>query len=374
MARELWEGNQAIAEAAVRGGVEAFFGYPITPQTELLEYMSARMLDLGRVFLQAESEVAAINMVYGAASGGARAMSSSSSPGISLMQEGLSYIAASEVPVVLVDIMRGGPGLGNIQPSQSDYFQMTRSAGHGDFHPIVLAPATIQEAVDIVYDAFPLSEKYRTIVIVAADGSLGQMMEPAEMPPMRPLLSEEERGAWAVRGARGREHNIITSLYLKESELEALNQRLQAKLRLIEENEQRWEEIETADAEYLLVAFGTVGRTCKSVLREARAEGIRAGLFRPISLWPFPWQRLRALAKQVRAMLVVEMNTGQMLQDVQLAVMGQCPVEFYGRTGGVVPLPDEILEALHAVDVNVDVAFAGPAVAGAAEMRVGRHE
>ena len=223
MARELWEGNQAIAEAAVRGGVEAFFGYPITPQTELLEYMSARMLDLGRVFLQAESEVAAINMVYGAASGGARAMTSSSSPGISLMQEGLSYIAASEVPVVVVDIMRGGPGLGNIQPSQSDYFQMTRSAGHGDFHPLVLAPSTIQEAVDIVYEAFPLSEKYRTIVIVAADGSLGQMMEPAEMPPMRPLLGEGERGAWAVRGARGREHNIITSLYLKEAELEALN-------------------------------------------------------------------------------------------------------------------------------------------------------
>src|SRR5512136_387005 len=226
MAKELWKGNEAIAEAAVRGGVEAFFGYPITPQTELLEYMSWRMHALGRVFLQAESEVASINMVYGAASGGARAMTSSSSPGISLMQEGLSYIAASQVPAVLVDVMRGGPGLGNIQPSQSDYFQMTRSAGHGDFHPIVLAPATIQEAVDIMYEAFPLAEKYRTIVILAADGSLGQMMEPAEMPPMREPLTEEQRGQFAVRGAKGRERRIITSLFLQEPLLEALNKRL----------------------------------------------------------------------------------------------------------------------------------------------------
>ena len=205
MSRELWKGNEAIAEAAIRGGVEAYFGYPITPQTELLEYMSWRMPELGRVFLQAESEVASINMVYGAASGGARAMTSSSSPGISLMQEGLSYIAASQIPAVLIDVMRGGPGLGNIQPSQSDYFQMTRSAGHGDFHPIVLAPSTVQEAVDLMYDAFPLAEKYRTLVILAADGSLGQMMEPAEMPPMRAPLTEAERGDFAIRGAAGRE-------------------------------------------------------------------------------------------------------------------------------------------------------------------------
>src|SRR5512135_323505 len=239
MAKQLWKGNEALAEAAIRGGVEAYFGYPITPQTELLEYMSERMPALGRVFLQAESEVAAINMVYGAACGGARAMSSSSSPGISLMQEGLSYIAASEVPAVLVDVMRGGPGLGNIQPSQSDYFQVTRSAGHGDFHPIVLAPASVQEAIDMMYEAFPLAEKYRTLVILAADGSLGQMMEPAEMPPMRPPLAEAERGEWAVRGARGRDKRIITSLYLNEDELEAVNMRLQAKLRLIAENEKR---------------------------------------------------------------------------------------------------------------------------------------
>jgi 2-oxoglutarate ferredoxin oxidoreductase subunit alpha len=349
MAKELWEGNQAIAEAAVRGGVEAFFGYPITPQTELLEYMSARMPELGRVFIQAESEVASINMVYGAACGGARAMTSSSSPGISLMQEGLSYIAASDVPAVLVDIMRGGPGLGNIQPSQSDYFQMTRSAGHGDFHPIVLAPATVQEAADLMYEAFPLSEKYRTIVIIAADGSLGQMMEPAEMPPMRPPLAEGERGDWAVRGADGRPKRVVTSLFLNEEDLEALNRRLQAKLRLIEEREQRWEDYELADAEYVLVAFGTVGRTCKTVVSEARSQGIKAGLLRPISLWPFPYARLRELSRQVRAMLVVEMNAGQMLQDVQLAVQGACAVEFYGRTGGVVPLPDEILEALNGV-------------------------
>jgi 2-oxoglutarate/2-oxoacid ferredoxin oxidoreductase subunit alpha len=349
MAKELWEGNQALAEAAVRGGVEAFFGYPITPQTELLEYMSERMPDLGRVFLQAESEVASINMVYGAASGGMRAMTSSSSPGISLMQEGVSYIAASEVPAVLVDVMRGGPGLGNIQPSQSDYFQITRSAGHGDFHAIVLAPATIQEAVDIIYDAFPLAEKYRTLVIVAADGSLGQMMEPAEMPPMRPRLTEQERPAWAARGAAGRQHNIITSLFLNETDLEALNLRLQAKLKIIEENERRWEEMSTEDADLLLVAYGTVGRTCKTVMRWAREQGIKVGLFRPISLWPFPTPRLRELAGQVRAMLVVEMSAGQMLQDVQLATLGRCPVEFYGRMGGVVPLPDEILDALRGV-------------------------
>ncbi|MBM4459087.1 MAG: 3-methyl-2-oxobutanoate dehydrogenase subunit VorB [Chloroflexi bacterium] len=355
MAKELWKGNEAIAEAAIRGGVEAFFGYPITPQTELLEYMAARMPPLGRTFLQAESEIASINMVYGAACGGARAMTSSSSPGISLMQEGLSYMAASETPAVLVDVMRGGPGLGNIQPSQSDYFQMTRSAGHGDFHPIVLAPSTVQEAVDLTYEAFPLAEKYRTIVILAADGSLGQMMEPAEMPAMRPPLSEAERGQWAVRGAAGRQKRIVTSLFLKEDELEALNLRLQAKLAAIAEHERRWEELETADAEYLLAAYGTVGRTCKTVVREARREGIRAGLFRPISLWPFPWPRLRELAPQVKRILVVEMSAGQMLEDVRLAVEGRCPVAFYGRMGGVMPLPDEILHVLQAgVEAEVE--------------------
>jgi 2-oxoglutarate/2-oxoacid ferredoxin oxidoreductase subunit alpha len=349
MAKELWEGNQAIAEAAIRGGVEAFFGYPITPQTELLEYMSARMPELGRTFLQAESEIASINMVYGAACGGARAMSSSSSPGISLMQEGLSYIAASEVPAVLVDIMRGGPGLGNIQPSQSDYFQMTRSTGHGDFHPLVLAPSTIQEAVDLMYECFPLAEKYRTVVILAADGSLGQMMEPAEMPPMRPPLTEAERGEWATRGAKNRSKRIVTSLFLNETELEVLNWRLQEKLGRIRANEQRWEEVQTEDAEYLLVAYGTVARTCRTVLKEARSQGLKVGLFRPISLWPYPLERLRALSVGKQAILTVEMSAGQMLQDVQLAVQDRCPVDFYGRMGGVMPLPDEILEALRGV-------------------------
>ena len=349
MAKELWEGNQAIAEAAIRGGVEAFFGYPITPQTELLEYMAARMPELGRAFLQAESEIASINMVYGAACGGARAMSSSSSPGISLMQEGLSYIAASEVPAVIVDVMRGGPGLGNIQPSQADYFQMTRSAGHGDFHPIVLAPATIQEAVDLMYEAFPLAEKYRTIVILAADGSLGQMMEPAEMPPMRPPLTEEERGAFAVRGSKGRERRIITSLFLNEPELEALNRRLQAKLQTIRDNEQRWEAHQVDDAEYLLVAYGSVARTCKTVVKDARKEGLKVGLFRPISLWPFPFEALAAAAQGKQALLVVEMSAGQMLEDVRLAVQDRLPIEFYGRMGGVMPMPDEVLEALRGV-------------------------
>ena len=349
MARELWKGNDAIAEAAIRGGVEAFFGYPITPQTELLEYMSERLPALGRTFLQAESEVASINMVYGAACGGARAMSSSSSPGISLMQEGLSYIAASEVPAVLVDVMRGGPGLGNIQPSQADYFQITRSAGHGDFHPIVLAPATVQEAVDLTYEAFALAEKYRTIVILAADGSLGQMMEPAEMPPMRPPLTEEERAAWAVRGNANRKKRIITSLFLNESELEGLNRRLQAKLKEIQAHERRWRELHTEDAEYLLVAYGSVGRTCMSVVKEARAHGIKAGLFRPVSLWPFPDLRLRELAEGKCALLVAEMSAGQMLEDVRLAVGDRAPVEFYGRMGGVMPLPDELLDALRKV-------------------------
>ncbi len=322
MPKELWKGNEAIAEAAVRGGVEAYFGYPITPQTELLEYMSARLPELGRIFLQAESEVASINMVYGAACGGARAMSSSSSPGISLMQEGLSYIAGSQVPAVLVDVMRGGPGLGNIQPSQSDYFQMTRSAGHGDFHPIVLAPSTVQEAVDLTYDAFPLAEKYRTIVIIAADGSLGQMMEPAEMPPMRPPLTEEERGAWAIRGNANRSSRLITSLFLKESELEQLNLDLQAKLTQIRAQEQRWEEVQTADAEYLLVAYGTVGRTCQTVVKEARSQGIKVGLFRPISLWPYPQARLRELRDGQ------EGNVGD--RDERRADVGRCAT---GRPG-----------------------------------------
>lgn len=346
MAKELWEGNAAIAEAAVRAGLEAFFGYPITPQTEILEYLSRRLPELGRVFLQAESEIASINMVYGAACAGARVMTSSSSPGISLMQEGFSYIACSEVPAVIINVMRGGPGLGNVAPSQGDYFQATKMAGHGDFHPIVLAPGNIQEAIDLTVLAFDLADKYRTLAMVLADGSLGQMMEPAEMPPMRPVRRPEERPAWALTGAKGRKPNIITSLHLLEEELEKVNLRLQAKLREIAANEVRWKEYSTEDADLLIVAFGTVGRVCQTVVREARAKGLKVGLLRPITVWPFPSARIAELAARVRGILVVEMNAGQMLEDVRLAVEGRCPVRFYGRLGGIIPLPDEILPKL----------------------------
>lgn len=351
MAKEMLKGNHAIAEAAVRAGVEAFFGYPITPQTELLEHMSVRMPELGRVFLQAESEVASINMVYGAASAGARVMTSSSSPGISLMQEGLSYIAGSNLPAVIVDIMRGGPGLGNILPSQGDYFQVTRSAGHGDFHPIVLAPASIQEAIDYTVLAFDLADKYRHMVMIAADGQLGQMMEPAELPPMRPVHTD--RPKWALTGAKDRDPNVVTSLYLQGEAMEAYNLMIQEKLAQIRLNEQRSTEAFTEDVELLVVGFGTAGRIAYSAVEAAREQGLKVGLFRPQSLWPFPEDRLSVLADQAAAVLVVEMNAGQMLQDVKLAVGGQIPVKFYGRMGGIVPMPDEILDAIKVQWENV---------------------
>lgn len=347
MAKQLLKGNEAIAEAAVRAGLQAYFGYPITPQTELLEYLSKRMPELGRAFVQAESELGAVNMVYGAACTGVRVMSSSSSPGVSLMQEGLSYIAGSEIPAVLVDIMRGGPGLGNIAPSQGDYFQVVKGGGHGDYQPIVLAPASIQEAIDLMGLAFDLAEKYRTIVFVIADGMIGQMMEPAELPPMRRVRTEYPE--WALTGARGREHNSITSLYLREEDLEALNERLQAKLSRIEAEEVRHDEWLTDDADILIVAFGTVARICRTAVRQARDQGIHVGLLRPITLWPYPEARLRALAGQVEAILVVEMNAGQMLQDVQRIVAEHTPIRFLGRMGGVIPMPDEILSALEAI-------------------------
>lgn len=360
MAKELWKGNEAIAEAAIRAGVEAYFGYPITPQTELLEYMSRHMPRLGRVFLQAESELAAINMVYGAACGGARTMTSSSSPGVSLMQEGLSYIAGSEVPCVIVDVMRGGPGLGNIQPSQADYFQMVKMAGHGDFNNIVLAPATVQEAVDMTYEAFDLAEKYRTTVIILADGTIGQMMEPATMPPYRAMATEKPN--WALRGADGRPHRFITSLNLTAEGLEKHNLRLQAKLAGIKAAEVRSKEFMTDDAEYLVVAFGTMGRVVTSAIRQARAQGVKAGLLRPVTLWPFPEARLQALATQARAILVVEMNAGQMLYDVKAFVEGRAPVHFYGRMGGAIPLPDEVLRELMTLATAYDLHRELPAV------------
>ncbi len=344
MPKELLKGNIAIAEAAVRAGMQAYFGYPITPQTELLEYLSARMPELGRTFLQAESEIAAIHMVYGAACTGVRAMTSTSSPGYSLMQEGLSYIAASDLPCVVVNMMRGGPGLGNIQPSQGDYFQMTRSAGHGDYHPIVLAPASVQEAIDFTLLAFTLAEQYRHLVILAADGQVGQMMEPAELPPLLPVA--EERPVWALTGARGRGKNIISSLHLRAEEEEIANQRIQARLLTICANEQRSTEYATDDAELLVIGFGTAGRIAYSAVEAARAKGLKVGLLRPQTLYPFPEDRLSRLARQMRSCLVVEMNAGQMIEDVRLAVAGRIPVRFYGRMGGMVPMPDDVLTAI----------------------------
>jgi 2-oxoglutarate ferredoxin oxidoreductase subunit alpha len=363
MAKELLKGNVAIAEAAIRAGVQAYFGYPITPQTELLEHMSLRMPQLGRTFLQAESELAAINMVYGAACAGVRVMTSSSGPGISLMQEGLSYIACSEVPVVLVDIMRGGPGLGNIQPTQADYNQLTKSAGHGDFHSIVLAPSSVQEAIDFTVLAFDLAEKYRTIAIVAGDGMIGQMMEPAELPPMQ--KPRTARPDWALTGAKGRKKNIITSLYLGGEVLENVNKRLQAKLNRIRAEEVRYEKMLTEDADILIVAFGTTGRIAKTAIREARRQGVRAGLLRPITLFPFPFAPLDELLQgKIKSILVLEMSTGQMVEDVRLGVRGRVPVHFYGRTGGAVPLPDEILDQILALANRLDESPPGEDYAG----------
>jgi 2-oxoglutarate ferredoxin oxidoreductase subunit alpha len=343
VAKELLKGNVAFAEAAIRAGCEAYFGYPITPQTEALEHMAKRMPELGRVFLQAESEVAAINMVYGAACAGVRVMTSSSSPGVSLMMEGISYIAASEVPIVVVDIMRGGPGLGNIAPSQGDYNQIVKGGGHGDYRSIVLAPATIQELIDLTVLAFDLAEKYRTVVFVIGDGSMGQMMEPAELPPMRPTRPAKDRPDWALIGALGRQPNIITSIYLKPAEEEAFNRMLMRKYAQIEAAEVRFKQMSLDDADTAVVAFGTAGRVAQSAVRSAREEGMRVGLFRPISLCPFPSGQLRRLAEQVDRILVVEMNAGQMVEDVRLSVAGAVPVAFYGRMGGVVPFPDEVL-------------------------------
>jgi 2-oxoglutarate ferredoxin oxidoreductase subunit alpha len=341
MAKVLMKGNEALAEAAVRAGCQAYYGYPITPQTELLEYMSCRMPALGRAFVQAESELAAINMVYGAACAGFRTMTSTSSPGFSLMQEALSYIAGSEVPAVVVNVMRGGPGLGNIQPAQGDYFQMVKGGGHGDYSPIVLAPATLQEAVDHMALAFDLADQYRTIAMIIADGMIGQMMEPVELPPMRDLDRPEPD--YALWGCKDREKRIITSLYLGGPNLEAVNDRLQARVRQIKAHEQRWETLSCDDAEVVVVAFGTAARIARTAVRHARERGLRAGLFRPITVLPFPYQPLEKVAAG-KKLLVFELNAGQMLEDVRLAVHDSVPIRFLGRTGGVVPLPEDVLD------------------------------
>lgn len=347
MTRELMKGNEAIAEAAIRAGLEAYFGYPITPQTELLEWMARRMPELGRAFVQAESELAAINMVYGAACTGVRVMTSSSSPGVSLMMEGLSYIAGTEVPMVLVDVMRGGPGLGNIAPAQADYTQMVHGGGHGDYNSIVLAPSSVQEAIDLTVLSFDLAEKYRAISVVLLDGSLGQMMEPAELPEMRPLATHYP--AWAARGAQGRPRNMLSSIYLNPSEEEETNLRLLRRWQEVQANEVLYKEYYLEDARFAVVGFGSAGRVALSAVRAARAEGIPVGLLRPVTLSPFPTEAVVRLSQQVEAMLVVEMNAGQMLEDVRLMSAGRVPVEFYGRMGGVMPFPDEILQEIRAL-------------------------
>ncbi len=341
MARELWEGNQAIAETAVRVGLEAYFGYPITPQNEILEWLSRRMPELGRAFVQAEAELGAINMVYGAACTGARVMTSSSSPGISLMMEGLSYIAGTEVPVVLVNVMRGGPGLGNIAPSQGDYNQICKGGGHGDYHPIVLAPASVQEAVDLIPLAFDLAEKYLTIACVLLDGSIGQMMEPVELPAM--CEAKRREFPWATTGSMGRERRILTSIYLEPLDEENTNLRLLKRWEEIQTKELRYKEYFLEDAEIVVVGFGTAGRVALSAVRAAREQGLKVGLFRPVTVAPYPYGYVAELASKAKSLLVVEMNSGQMLEDVRLAVNGRTPIEFYGRLGGVIPFPDEIL-------------------------------
>ncbi len=344
MSRELLKGNVAVAEAAVRVGLEAYYGYPITPQTELLEHLSARMPELGRAFVQAESELGAINMVYGAACTGARVMTSSSSPGISLMMEGLSYIAGTEVPMVLVDVMRGGPGLGNIAPAQADYNQIVHGGGHGDFHAIVLAPSSVQESIDMTVLAFDLAEKYRAIGVVLTDGALGQMMEPAELPEMRPVVHKVPD--WAVSGAKGRDRRILSSIYLNPPAEEVTNLRLLRRWQDIQKNEIRYKEYFLDDADFVVVGFGSTGRIALSAVRAARAEGIKVGLFRPITVSPFPFPQLEELVGSAKGILVTEMNSGQMLDDVTQQVRGRVPVEFYGRLGGVVPYPDEILNEI----------------------------
>lgn len=343
----LMKGNEALAEAAIRAGVQAFFGYPITPQSEVIEYLSREMPKRGGVVLQAESEIAAINMVYGAAGAGARVMTSSSSPGVSLMQEGISYMASAQLPALLVNVQRGGPGLGTIQPSQGDYFQATKGGGHGDYRLIVLAPASVQEMADFVFDGIRLAEKYRNPAMILADGALGQMMEKVTLPPEGSLPKVEK--PWATTGKpASRERNILTSLFIEPERMEQVNIVLQEKYRRVQ-REVRFELIETDDAEIILVAFGLAARICQKALELAREKGIRVGLVRPITLYPFPKDIIDVLSWTVEGFLVVEMNAGQMVEDVRLAVDGRRPVHFKGRMGGMIPSPEFVLEELEAI-------------------------
>jgi 2-oxoglutarate ferredoxin oxidoreductase subunit alpha len=342
MARKLMKGNEAIGEAAIRAGCHLFFGYPITPQNELPEYMSKRLPEVDGVFVQAESEVSAINMVYGAAGTGSRVMTSSSSPGISLKQEGISYIAGAELPCVIVNIVRGGPGLGGIQPAQSDYFQSTKGGGHGDYRLIVLAPSTVQEMVDLVQEAFDLADKYRNPVMVLGDGMLGQMMEPVEFKEREKL--DFDHSSWATVGIGDRETpNIVNSLYLDPQELEDHNIKLQKKYDEITKNEIRYDTYNCDDADIILVAYGTTARIVQDVIPMAAEQGIKLGLIKPITLWPFPYDVFKEYSDSAKAFLSVEMSMGQMVEDVKLAVNGKKPVHFYGRSGGMIPTPEGIL-------------------------------
>ena len=347
------KGNEAIAHAAIRYGCDGYFGYPITPQSEVLETLAELKPweTTGMVVLQAESELAAINMVYGGAATGKAVMTSSSSPGVSLKQEGISYLAASELPALIVNVMRGGPGLGTIQPSQSDYFQATKGGGHGDYHLIVLSPATVQEMTDFVALGFDLAFKYRTPAMILADGVVGQMMEKVVLPPQRPRRTEEEvrrQCPWAATGKGDRKHrNVVTSLELDSAKMEVNNLRFQETYRRIEENEVRYQEYFTDDAEYLIVAFGSVARICLKAIEDAREKGVKIGLIRPITLWPFPTKRIAELGKKMKGILTVELNAGQMIEDVRLAVEGSVPVRHFGRMGGIVPNPTEVIDALN---------------------------
>ena len=349
MAKELWKGNEAIAEAAIRAGCDCFFGYPITPQSEVPEYMSVHLPKAGGVFVQSESEIAAINMVYGAGGSGKRAMTSSSSPGISLKQEGITYLAGAEVPAVIVNCMRGGPGLGTIQPGQGDYYQATRGGGNGDYRTVVLAPSNVQEAVDFVQEAFDIADEYRNPVMVVMDGLIGQMMEPIEWKEYKRRASTEK--PWAAGGKFGRDHtNIINSLYIEPEACDIHNQHLTVKFNLMAEKEVRYETVNCEDAEIIITSYGTPARIALSAMEVLAAEGIKVGLFRPITLWPFPEKALHDLAGKdyVKHILDIELSsTGQMIDDVRLAVEGQKPISYLGRAGGMMPSVEEMVDAVY---------------------------
>jgi len=336
----LMKGNEVIAEAAIRAGCRFYFGYPITPQTELAAYMAKRMPKVGGTFLQAESEIAAINMVYGVAGTGHRVMTSSSSPGVSLKQEGISYIAGADLPCLIVNVQRGGPGLGGIQPSQSDYFQATKGGGHGDYHLVVFTPASVQEMADLTFHAFDVADKYRVPTMLLADGTIGQMMEPVEITDREPLKVEKP---WAVTGTKmAREHNVVNSLYLNPEYLEQLNFERFERYRQIEENETMYEEYMTEDADYVIVAFGIAARVAKNAVAALREQGIKAGLIRPITVWPFPEKPVAEASLHAKAFISVELSMGQMIEDIRLSLQKQVPVYLCNRAGGMIPAPEQI--------------------------------